>query len=233
MFTLFDWKRSQELSTSEDGNNGWGRDSPAFNFNRLENIKLEHYSLQLHLYRVILQRNYGLDIPVKNMYLVLLHPMRMGQGKTRARDRSLEAAALVDNFGTTLKLVSERKATQAQIDAWRNDDSYYADTDDSDGIDEVMMAMDIDGIQCAHGHAAVVQAEASGGAQLGTAPGRSIARYHPVPAPQRFNPGPAEPATDGAGPAVEFTPVSNVAGKRALTSNDRGRASSVRRRVDR
>ena len=111
----------------------------------------------------------------------------MGQGKVRAQDRSLEAAALVDNFGTTLKLVSERKATQAQIDAWRIDDSNYADTDDSDGIDEVMMAMDIDGIQCAHGHAAVVQAEASGGAQLGTAPDRSVARYHPVPAPQRFN----------------------------------------------
>ena len=104
VFTLFDWKRSQELSTSEGGNNGWGRDSPAFNFNRLEDIKLEHYSLQLHLYRVILQRNYGLDIPVKNMYLVLLHPTKMGQGKVRARDRSLEAAALVDNFGTTLLL---------------------------------------------------------------------------------------------------------------------------------
>ena len=221
-YTLYDWKRVKELSMSEGGNYGWGRDSDAFKFDRLEEIKLEHYSLQLHLYRVILQRNYGLDIPEKNMYLVLLHPMRMNWGKVRARDRSVEAAALVDNFEPTLKFVAERKATQVQIDAWRNDDPNSADVD-SDGTDDAMMAMDIEAIEGAHRNAAAVQALAVGGAQFGTAQGRSVARYQPVS---------AESATGDAGPAAEFTPASTVAGKRASTAGDRGRVFSVCRRVD-
>ena len=157
------------------------------------------------------------------------------EGLVRAGLDRLGRSSLVENVATTLELIEARKVKQAQIDAWLGYDTNTADADDSDAsdaTDEAMMEVDLDGLEGAHGSAAAAQASADGGAQLGHGRASSGARYQSPPVPRPFDPGPAEPATDCAGPAVELTPVSNVAGKRALPLDDRGRASGVRRRVD-
>jgi len=66
-FTLGDWKRSKEIS-KESFNNETG----IYPFNHLLNCKYSQYSLQLNLYRAILEKFY--DMKIKDMFLVVCHP---------------------------------------------------------------------------------------------------------------------------------------------------------------
>jgi ATP-dependent exoDNAse (exonuclease V) beta subunit len=63
---IYDWKRSRDIK--ED--NRW--DSGLYPVSHLPHSNFWHYSLQLNLYKAILEKNYGKK--VKEMYLLWLHP---------------------------------------------------------------------------------------------------------------------------------------------------------------
>lgn len=63
---IFDWKRSKEIKTENRWSNG------KHPFNRLPDCNFSHYSLQLNLYKWILEKNYGKR--VCGMTIVILHP---------------------------------------------------------------------------------------------------------------------------------------------------------------
>jgi len=65
-FFIYDWKRSKEIKMENGYENGLGPLShlPACNY--------WQYTIQLNLYRWILENHYGM--PIKGMYLIVLHP---------------------------------------------------------------------------------------------------------------------------------------------------------------
>jgi hypothetical protein len=63
---IYDWKRSKEIKTANDFENGY---APV---DHLPNTNYWHYTLQLNTYRWFLTKLYGLD--VGDLYLVILHP---------------------------------------------------------------------------------------------------------------------------------------------------------------
>ena len=68
-FVIYDWKRSKEISFT----NKFKEDKYLYEpLGNLENCNFNTYSLQLNIYRYMLQKNYG--ITVSGMYLLILHP---------------------------------------------------------------------------------------------------------------------------------------------------------------
>ena len=65
--TLGDWKRSKEIKFESYGNK-FGK----YPFYNLQDCNYMHYSLQLNLYRIILEKFYGYKI--KDMFLGVFHP---------------------------------------------------------------------------------------------------------------------------------------------------------------
>lgn len=65
-FGITDWKRSKEIKSENSYQNGLGP------LSHLPNTNLYHYTMQLNVYRALLQRNYG--ITVNELALVILHP---------------------------------------------------------------------------------------------------------------------------------------------------------------
>ena len=66
-FSIFDWKRSKEIKMGSYMDKKCK--SP---FDNILDCNYYHYSLQLNLYRIILERFY--NIPIKELFLVILHP---------------------------------------------------------------------------------------------------------------------------------------------------------------
>ena len=64
-FWIYDWKRSKEIKTKNDFEQGFGE------LQHLPNANYWHYSLQLNVYKRILETKY--DIPIKGMCLIVLH----------------------------------------------------------------------------------------------------------------------------------------------------------------
>lgn len=62
---IFDWKRSREI---KKGSNEWGY----IPIDHIPNSNFWHYSLQLNMYKYILETKYNKTI--RDMYLVVLHP---------------------------------------------------------------------------------------------------------------------------------------------------------------
>lgn len=67
-YTIGDWKRCKKIDMYPFNENDRGK----FPFQHLPDCNFYHYSLQLNLYRVILENFYGLNI--KDMFLVVCHP---------------------------------------------------------------------------------------------------------------------------------------------------------------
>ena len=67
--TIFDWKRSKEIKKSSDFKKKY---STKKYLSHLEDVNFNHYSLQLNLYKYILEKQY--NEKVKDMYLVVFHP---------------------------------------------------------------------------------------------------------------------------------------------------------------
>jgi len=65
---IYDWKRVREISYESFGN----KKCLVPGLQYIPDTNLEHYSLQLNLYRYMLQKNYGKKI--NNLYLVVMHP---------------------------------------------------------------------------------------------------------------------------------------------------------------
>ncbi len=67
---LVDWKRSKEIKTRAfgSGSNAYGKGP----LNHKANCNFQHYSLQLNIYKFILEKNY--EIEVDKMSLLIFHP---------------------------------------------------------------------------------------------------------------------------------------------------------------
>ena len=65
-FLIYDWKRSKEIKTS----NPWGKGFAPLN--HLDDCNYWHYTLQLNVYRWILENLY--DMEIADMYLIICHP---------------------------------------------------------------------------------------------------------------------------------------------------------------
>lgn len=65
-FVIYDWKRSKEIKTENKFGSG------LYPLNHLPDTNYWHYTLQLNVYKWILEKYYGLE--VADLYLVILHP---------------------------------------------------------------------------------------------------------------------------------------------------------------
>jgi ATP-dependent exoDNAse (exonuclease V) beta subunit len=65
-FVIYDWKRSREIKTSNEWSKGHAP------LDHLEDCNYWHYTLQLNLYRWILEHLY--DMKIADMYLIICHP---------------------------------------------------------------------------------------------------------------------------------------------------------------
>ena len=67
--TIGDWKRSKQISFNSFG---YSKKYGKYPFEHMEDCNYNHYSLQLNLYRIILETYYGYR--VKDMFLGVFHP---------------------------------------------------------------------------------------------------------------------------------------------------------------
>jgi ATP-dependent exoDNAse (exonuclease V) beta subunit len=67
---IIDWKRIENLQKTAYGNFGYGLHC----CDRLENVKYNYYSLQLHLYRYMLMHTYDMVINPEHLLICNLHP---------------------------------------------------------------------------------------------------------------------------------------------------------------
>jgi hypothetical protein len=65
-FVIYDWKRSKEIKTENKFGSGLAP------LEHLPDTNYWHYTLQLNVYKWILEKYYGLE--VADLYLVILHP---------------------------------------------------------------------------------------------------------------------------------------------------------------
>lgn len=72
--SIYDWKRC----TSIDKTSGWNKYGIADCVNHLPDTNFWHYSLQLNIYKKILEKNYGANI--SQLFLVKLHPDNKSRG---------------------------------------------------------------------------------------------------------------------------------------------------------
>jgi len=85
---IYDWKRTEELKTENSFQSGLDPVS------HLPDTNYWHYSLQLNVYRAILQRYYG--VRVTELALVVLHPDNSGYKVARLNMMDDEVAALFE-----------------------------------------------------------------------------------------------------------------------------------------
>lgn len=86
---IYDWKRSKEIKSDNPfGGNGY---SP---LDHLANTNYWHYTLQLNVYKWILETYY--DLEVADLYLIILHPDNKSYKRMRLNILSDEIQAMVD-----------------------------------------------------------------------------------------------------------------------------------------
>jgi ATP-dependent exoDNAse (exonuclease V) beta subunit len=66
--SIYDWKRCKDITR----NNDWNKYATNPIISHIPDTNFWHYSLQLNIYKAILERKYGKEI--KELYLVKLHP---------------------------------------------------------------------------------------------------------------------------------------------------------------
>jgi ATP-dependent exoDNAse (exonuclease V) beta subunit len=104
-FWIYDWKRSKEISTESYG----GKMALTPCISHLPDVNFYHYSLQLNIYRAILEEKYGKKI--KGMCLVRLHPNNYFQTYERIEVPFMREE--VDNlFRERLEQVQQQQQTK-------------------------------------------------------------------------------------------------------------------------
>jgi hypothetical protein len=88
-FIIADWKRSKEIKMS----NRWQSGTHSLT-EELEDCNFIHYSLQLSLYKYVLEKYYGMK--VNDRFIVVLHPNQETYLKIPTRDMDDVIAALMD-----------------------------------------------------------------------------------------------------------------------------------------
>lgn len=86
---IYDWKRSKEIKKS----GGFMKFSKNPVLSHIPDLNYWHYSLQLNVYKTILERKY--DKIVSEMYLVCLHPNHKNYQRISVTNMSVEVAGLV------------------------------------------------------------------------------------------------------------------------------------------
>jgi hypothetical protein len=138
-FVVMDWKRSKEIKMTARGSFGYGYSfkpkqpggdpkavhatphgvllGPDPGFELIENTNFHHYSLQLHLYRLIFMRHYHLDIPLEELYIVVFHPDQPGDDYEikRAAPYADKAQWLIDNYATVAQLVAAHQVVEERV----------------------------------------------------------------------------------------------------------------------
>lgn len=94
-FALYDWKRVKELKLDNKWEKGFGACAGLDHCNRV------HYSLQLNVYKRVLELHYGLK--VSEMCLVILHPDNDEYIMYRVADMSTEVERMVDDRRRKIK----------------------------------------------------------------------------------------------------------------------------------
>lgn len=116
-FVIYDWKRSKEIKTSNDFQKGLAP------LDHLDDCNYWHYTLQLNVYRWILENLY--DIPIAEMYLIICHPnnnnyIRMRLNRLQDEVEAMLACrkrALDEKWHQPVKLpLPEEKGTMVEDD---------------------------------------------------------------------------------------------------------------------
>tara|TARA_Y100000389_G_scaffold134961_1_gene132471 strand:+ start:19638 stop:20441 length:804 start_codon:yes stop_codon:yes gene_type:complete len=93
--SIYDWKRSKEIKTSNTYSKGIGVMS------HLPDCNYIHYSLQLNIYKYILETKY--DKIVRDMFLVVMHPLYKTYMKYEVMDLQQEVKTIMDERKEYLK----------------------------------------------------------------------------------------------------------------------------------
>ena len=88
-YSIYDWKRSKEIKMKNYFESGYGAMSEYPNCNYI------HYSLQLNIYKKILQTMYGISI--RDLYLVVMHPNNNNYKKYECLDLSKEVEDIFES----------------------------------------------------------------------------------------------------------------------------------------
>ena len=95
---IYDWKRSKEIKKQPFDLNDFGcKESTS----HLPNTNFWHYSLQLNIYKAILEKNYG--VTVKDLYLIVIHPKNETYLKIKCANLQNEVK---DMFNERLKQIN-------------------------------------------------------------------------------------------------------------------------------
>ena len=81
--SIYDWKRSKEIKRT-----GYRGEHLKYPFDHLHDCNYSHYSLQLNLYREILETRYGKTI--KDMFIVVFHPNNEGSNYIKIKVHRME-----------------------------------------------------------------------------------------------------------------------------------------------
>jgi hypothetical protein len=86
-FLIYDWKRSREIRTSNEYQKGLAP------LDHLDDCNYWHYSLQLNVYRWILEHLY--DMEIADMYLIICHPENTNYKRMRLNRMDEEVEAML------------------------------------------------------------------------------------------------------------------------------------------
>lgn len=116
-YTVMDWKRCPPIDVTVEGKFGYGEPP----FNRCECIKFYKYSLQLHTYRYIFQKHYGLRIPPENLYMVSFHPASPSYCKLQAAPLADLVEHMFENHRVYVEKARACKAIKERNEKWKNE----------------------------------------------------------------------------------------------------------------
>lgn len=88
-FYLYDWKRSKEIKENNQFEEGF------YPLSHIPHANYWHYSLQLNIYKYILEKNYG--IKIKNLFIVQFHPNLEEYNKLECIELSSEVLDMFKN----------------------------------------------------------------------------------------------------------------------------------------
>ena len=119
-FIICDWKRSKELKLKNPWQNGTSE------FTRhLQDTNFVHYSLQLTIYKRILEKNYGIEI--SDCYIVVLHPSQETYIKKQILDLSEEVEHIFSSRENEEKVHIENRIKENIIPKKRERDCKPSD----------------------------------------------------------------------------------------------------------
>lgn len=113
-YGIMDWKRSREIAMGKHGRNGFG----APPFQHLENVNFVIYSIQLTLYAFLFRDDYGLDVDMDELYIVVFHPNQETYLKIKAMDVRRETQWLLTNYDAVRENMRKNHAVKDGTAAW-------------------------------------------------------------------------------------------------------------------